>query len=81
MTPVTDDELAQAADLLTNFKSHWERLEGDEEARHELVKLIVERVYVHDDRVVAMTPRSNYHLVLNHKANGPTEFTVDPLCV
>ena len=28
---------------------------------------------------MAMTLRSNYHLVLNHKANGPTEFSVDPL--
>ncbi len=81
LTPVPDDELEQAADLLANFKTHWERLEGDEEARHELVRLIVERVYVHDDRVVAMTLRSNYHLVLNHKTNGPTEFSVDPSCV
>ena len=80
-TPIAEDELKQAADLLSNFQSHWERLEGDEEARHELVKLIVERVYVQDDRVVAMTLRSNYHLVLNHKTNGPTEFTVDPSCV
>ena len=77
LTPVPDDELEQAADMLTNFKMHWERLEGDEEARHELVKPIVERVYVCDDRVVAMTLRSNYHLVLNHKTNEPTEFSVD----
>lgn len=77
MTPVPDDELEQAADLLSNFKFHWERLEGDEEGQHELVKLIVERVYVQDENVVAMTLRSNYHLVLNHKTNEPTEFTVD----
>ncbi len=76
LTPVPDDELERAADLLQNFRKHWERLEGDEESRHELVKLIVERVYVYDDRVVAMTLRSNYHLVLNHKTNEPTEFSV-----
>jgi site-specific DNA recombinase len=81
LTPVPDDELEQAADLLANFKLHWERLEGDEELRHDLVKLIVERVYVQDDKVVAMTLRSNYHLVLNHKTNEPTEFTVDPFRV
>lgn len=81
LTPIADDELEQAADLLRNFQMHWERLEGDEEGRHELVKLIVERVYVQDDKVVAMTLRSNYHLVLNHNTNGPTEFTVDPSCV
>jgi hypothetical protein len=28
--------------------------------------------------VVAMTLRSNYHFVLGHNVNGPTEFTVDP---
>jgi site-specific DNA recombinase len=81
LTPVPGDELEQAADLLTNFESHWDRLEGDEESRHDLVKLIVERVYIEDDRVVAMTLRSNYHLVLNHKTEGPTEFTVDPAFV
>ena len=42
LTPVPDDELEQAIDLLTNFRTHWERLKGDEDARHELVKLIVE---------------------------------------
>lgn len=77
LTPVADDELEQAADLLKNFRMHWERLEGDEEGRHELVKLIVERVYVRDKKVVAITLRSNYHLVLNHKTKEPTEFSVD----
>ena len=81
LNPVPADELEQAADMLNNFRSHWERLDGDEESRHDLVKLIVERVYVQDDRVVAMTLRSNYHLVLNHKTEGPTEFTVDPAFV
>ncbi len=56
-------------------------MEGDEDARHELVSLIVERVYVQDEKIVAMTLRSNYHLALNHKTNEPTEFSVDPLCV
>jgi hypothetical protein len=44
----------------------------------ELMKLIVERVYIDGEEVVAMTLRSNYHLVLGHNANGPTEFTADP---
>ena len=52
---------------------------GDPESQHELVKLIVERAYVEDEKVVAMTLRSNYHLVLGHKANGPTFHEVDPL--
>ena len=79
LTPVPDDELEQAADLLINFKMHWERLEGDEEGRHELIKLVVERVYVQGEKVVAMTLRSNYHLVLNHKTKEPTYYEVDPM--
>ena len=77
LNPIPVNELEQTADMLKNFRSHWERLEGDEESRHDLVKLIVERVYVQDDRVLAMTLRSNYHLVLNHNTNEPTEFSVD----
>lgn len=78
LKPVDDNELEQAADLLNNFKYHWERLEGNHEARHELVKLIVERIYVADKEVKAMTLRSNYHLVLGHKTNEPTYQEVDP---
>jgi hypothetical protein len=62
-----------------NFTSHWERLNGDPESQHELVKLIVERAYIEDEKLVAMTLLSNYHLVLGHKANGPTFHEVDPL--
>lgn len=79
LIPVPDDDLERAAELLENFTSHWERLNGDPESQHELVKLIVERAYVEDEKVVAMTLRSNYHLVLGHKANGPTFHEVDPL--
>lgn len=43
------------------------------------MKLIVERVYVQGEKVVAMTLRSNYHLVLNHKTKEPTYYEVDPM--
>src|SRR5690606_17972996 len=78
LAPVPDDDLEQAADLLANFADHWKAREEDPEAQHDLVKLIVERVYVRDDKVVAMTLRSNYHIVLGHNTNGPTEVPVDP---
>lgn len=78
MTPVADDDLERAADMLENFAAHWKEREGDPEAQHELVKLIVEKVYVRDEEVVAMTLRSNYHLVLGHNVKEPTEFMVDP---
>ena len=79
LTPVPDDELQRAADILKDFSSHWERLDGDEESRHELIKLIVERAYVRDKQLIALTLRSNYHLVLGHKTNGPTYHEVDPI--
>lgn len=78
LAPVPDDDLELAADMLQNFKAHWERLEGDDKSRHELVKLIVERVYVRDKKAAAMTLRSKYHLVLGHKTNEPTYFEADP---
>ncbi len=35
-------------------------------------------MYVEGEYVVAMTLKSDYHIVLGHKMNGSTEMTVDP---
>ncbi len=67
LTPVPCDDLQQAADILKNIPKHWKNVEGDEETRHRLVQLIVERVYVRVQHVVAMTWHSNCHLVLGNK--------------
>jgi hypothetical protein len=64
--------------LLESFQFHWERLEGDDKGQQELLNLIVERIYVSDGEVKVVTLRSNYHLVLGHKTNGPTYQQVDP---
>ncbi len=77
LTPV-QDELDVAADMLENFSTHWNDCKGDVELQHRLVKLIIERVYVEDDTVVAITLKSNYHVVLGHKGNEPTFMEVDP---
>ena len=81
LTPVADDELEKTANILENFADHWQRLKGDEDGRHELVKLIIDRVYVEDETVVAMTLKSNYHLVIGHNAKEPTSHEVDPYTV
>ncbi len=78
LIPVDNNDLEQAADLIQNFGQHWQACGEDAEAQHELVKRIVERVYIQDEEVVAMTLKSNCHLVLGHNVNGPTEYTVDP---
>ena len=66
-----------AADVLENFQTHWEDCTEDMEKQHLLIKLIVERVCVEDDVVEAITLKSDYHIVLGHKANEPTFMEVD----
>ena len=78
LTPAYD-ELGAAVDLLADFPTHWGDCKGDEELQHELIKLIVERVYVQDGQLVAMTLKSDYHLVLGHNAEEPTYMEVDPM--
>ena len=78
LAPV-EDEMQVAADLLINFPKRWSECDGDIERQHSLVKLVVERVYVNDDQVVAITLRSNFHIVLGHNGNGPTYLEVDPM--
>ena len=78
LTPVDNNDLERAADMLANFGSFWEACGDDVEAQSALIKQVVERVYVEDDQVVAMTLQSNCHLVLGHNVNEPTAYTVDP---
>ena len=78
LSPVPDDELERAAEFLRNFKTYWQDLEGNPESQRDLLLQIVDRVYVDGDMVVAMTLKSNFHLVLGNKANGPTPHEVDP---
>ncbi len=59
--------------MLENFSSHWEALASDPQRQHELIKLIVERVYVEDDRVVAITLKADYHVVLGENTTEPAE--------
>ena len=66
LTPVSNTDLQQAASLLENFGTKLDAIGDDVEAQHDLIKLILERVYVEDDRVAAMTLKSNCHLVLGH---------------
>jgi len=78
LTPIPDDDLERAADILEHFEAYWDKCKGNTEEQHRLVKLIVKRVYVEDEQVVAMTLRSDYHIVLGHNGNGPTQAQVDP---
>lgn len=77
LTPIADDDLERAVDMLRNFKKHWDACHRDVEEQHKLVKLIVERIYVQDNHVAAITLKADYHIVLGHNANEPTEFSID----
>lgn len=63
LTPA-HQELDVAVDLLNNFAEHF-KLCGDDIARqHELLKLILDRVYVNEGHVTALTLKADYHVVL-----------------
>jgi hypothetical protein len=78
LTPLPEDDLERAADMLNNFRHYWEGCNGDVEAQHRLMKLIVERVYVSGEKVVAITFKADYHVVLGDNAKGSTLIEVDP---
>lgn len=76
LTPIPDDELEIAADVLENFTAHWEAAKGDMKAQEELIKLIVARVWVRGDKVVGMSLRPNYHITVGLDNTKPTEIAV-----
>lgn len=78
LTPIPEDDLTRAADMLENFEKHWKACEGDPEAEYKLIKLIVDKVYVQDEQVVAITMKADYHVVLGHNENGSIEMSIDP---
>ena len=76
LTPIPDDELEVAADVLSNFTAHWEANRNDLKAQEALIKLIVARIWVREDRVVGMSLRPNYHITLGLESEKPTEIEV-----
>jgi hypothetical protein len=51
LTPIADDDLETAANLLQNFAQ-----------QQELIQLIVARVWVRGDNIVAISLRPDYHI-------------------
>jgi hypothetical protein len=73
---IDDDELMEAADLLENFNQYWvecENFEKTEEARQQLVAKIVDKVFVYDDKVVAVALHGDFSIVLNNDEAAPIE--------
>ena len=76
LTPIPDDELARAADLLENFEAHWNAAIEDIDEQRRLIQLIVARVWVKGEKVVAMSLRPNFHVTLGLEGKKPTEYKV-----
>ena len=67
MRPVDYDELNEAADLLRNFRSYWDacgELDNPAEARKELVRSMVDRVYVEGSQIVTIVMHHDYAVLL-----------------
>jgi hypothetical protein len=76
LTPIPDDELEIAADVLANFADHWDAAGDDRKRQKELLQLIVARVWVRDAKVVALSLRPNYHVTVGLDSEKPTELSV-----
>jgi len=76
LRPVDYDDLIEEADLLENFSSYWEAcmtVENPEEARKQLLAKIVDRVFIYDDKVIAIALHGDYAVVLDHGGVAPDE--------
>ena len=76
LTPIPDDELQTAADMLENFQQYWEATQGNRLAQQQLIQLIVARVWVRKDKVVALSLRPNYHVTVGLESSKPTSVLV-----
>jgi hypothetical protein len=66
----------EAADLLANFNTYWERcLEMDkpEEARKQLLAKIIDRVFVYDRQVIAIALHGDFGVILDEDLSVPSD--------
>ncbi|MBP7042352.1 MAG: recombinase family protein [Chloroflexi bacterium] len=76
LRPVDYDDLVEAADLLGNFQSYWDACENvpkPEEARQQLLAKIVDRIFVYDDRVIAIALHGDFSIVIDNETAASDE--------
>lgn len=56
-------ELEQAADILNNFEYHWGLCGGDIEAQHQLLTLVLKKVFVSEGEVLGIMLTPDYNFV------------------
>jgi hypothetical protein len=66
----------EAADLLTNFTTYWEKcaeLDKPEEGRKQLLAKIVDRVFVYDQQVIAVALHGDFGVILDKDVSIPSQ--------
>ena len=77
MTPIPEEDLAVAQDLIENFGAYWEAAQNDPLEQERLLNLMLVRVWVEDDRVVRLCLRPNLHITAGLDTKRPAEISVD----
>jgi hypothetical protein len=72
LTPIPDDELQTAADILQNFERYWNETNGNRKAQAQLIQLVVARVWVQRNQVAAVSLRPNFHITVGLQSEKPT---------
>ena len=68
------DELIEAADLLGNFSTYWnacDDVDKPDEARHQLVSKIVDRVFVYNNQILGVVLHGDFAVVLGENTTAP----------
>ena len=76
LRPIDHDELLEAADLLENFATYWESsssVQNPDEARRQLLGKIIDRVFVYDNKVIAIALHGEYNVILDEEVSVGTD--------
>ena len=74
--PLDIDTLEQAADLITYFKAYWDQcdeVDNPTEARQQLMAKIIDRVFVYDDKMMAVALHPDFGMVLDVPEAAPND--------
>ena len=76
LRPMDYDDLIEAADLIQNFQAYWDQCEQMDkplDARQQLLQKIVERVFVHEGKVLAVVVHGDFGVVLGEDEQETAE--------
>lgn len=76
MRPLDYDKLEEAYDLITHFRSYWDQcgeMDDPIEARRQLLDKVIDRVFVYDDKVIAVALPTDFGIVLDVPHASPAD--------